>query len=520
MAAPSVTYNFIDATTIVHSEVNQNFTDLINGMSDGNDDFTISALTCGGAVALNANVDLGNATGDDIAITGRVTTDIDPKTAATNTLGDATQTWLSLYLDGGVTDGGAVYFNASSTAFLKSNAAGTTLSSGGFTTVALPAVTVSTTLGVTGLSSLAALTCTGAFTSLGIDDNANAIAMTIDSSENIGIGVVAPARRLGLHTASSDRCEMTFTNDTTGSTSGNGLEVGISSAEAAYMWNYENTLMGFGTNNLQRMTILADGSVGIGTTSPELLCHIYAGDASRVPNTNSQLVVENSGHTGINILSGASSNGALYFGDTGDAAGGSVQYEQTGNNMKLYTAATLAMTIDSSQQVGIGATPITNVRTVIDGAGSASSTTALMVRTSDPTTYFQCRDDEVTFTNDGTVSSLASDIRLKTNIRDIDDALETLCKLNPVHFDWKVPEAHRKLSQAGFIAQDVQKVKPHWVIKGNLDKREYIHIPEEEEETVLTTQFGDLNAYLIKAMQEQQAMIDELRKDIAILKAG
>ena len=89
-----------------------------------------------------------------------------------------------------------------------------------------------------------------------------------------------------------------------------------------------------------------------------------------------------------------------------------------------------------------------------------------------------------------------------------------------MHFDWKVPEAHRKLSQAGFIAQDVQKVKPHLVIKGNLDKREYIHIPEEEEETVLTTQFGDLNAYLIKAMQEQQAMIDELRKDIAILKAG
>ena len=217
MAAPSVTYNFIDATTIVHSEVNQNFTDLINGMSDGNDDFTISALTCGGAVALNANVDLGNATGDDIAITGRVTTDIDPKTAATNTLGDATQTWLSLYLDGGVTDGGAIYFNASSTAFiksnaagtdllidafttltvdanivpqtnvtntlgtaslnytalhldnsatdggavffnagttafLKSNAAGTTLSSGGFTTVALPAVTVSTTLAVTGIA--------------------------------------------------------------------------------------------------------------------------------------------------------------------------------------------------------------------------------------------------------------------------------------------------------------------------------------------------------------------------------
>ena len=39
------------------------------------------------------------------------------------------------------------------------------------------------------ISTSGAITTTGAFTSVGIDDNADATAMTIDSSENIGIGV-------------------------------------------------------------------------------------------------------------------------------------------------------------------------------------------------------------------------------------------------------------------------------------------------------------------------------------------
>ena len=42
------------------------------------------------------------------------------------------------------------------------------------------------------------LTSTGAFTSPGIDDNADAVAITIDSNENIGIGETSPTRRLSV----------------------------------------------------------------------------------------------------------------------------------------------------------------------------------------------------------------------------------------------------------------------------------------------------------------------------------
>ena len=42
------------------------------------------------------------------------------------------------------------------------------------------------------------LTSTGAFTSPGIDDNADAIAITIDSSENVGIGTTSPSTILDV----------------------------------------------------------------------------------------------------------------------------------------------------------------------------------------------------------------------------------------------------------------------------------------------------------------------------------
>lgn len=133
MAAPSVTYSFTNGTAADATEVNQNFTDIINGITDGTKDITVNLLQANGAATFNGNVTLGNATGDAITFTGRVSSDIDPTNAATNTLGDATQTWRALYLDNTATDGGAVYFDGGSTKFLKANAAGTDLQMGGFT---------------------------------------------------------------------------------------------------------------------------------------------------------------------------------------------------------------------------------------------------------------------------------------------------------------------------------------------------------------------------------------------------
>lgn len=137
MAALSITYTFTNETPADATQMNQNFSDIINALTDGTKDLTVNLFQATGAATFTNNVTLGNATGDDITFTGRVASDIDPKTAATNTLGDATQTWRALYLDNTTTDGGAIYFDGGSTEFIKANAAGTLLQLGGFSALDL-----------------------------------------------------------------------------------------------------------------------------------------------------------------------------------------------------------------------------------------------------------------------------------------------------------------------------------------------------------------------------------------------
>lgn len=90
MAGPSVTYSFSNSTTADATQVNQNFTDLINGMTDGTKDFSINALTCAGAATFNGNVTLGNATGDDITVTGSLASTVNIKTTYSYDIGSAT----------------------------------------------------------------------------------------------------------------------------------------------------------------------------------------------------------------------------------------------------------------------------------------------------------------------------------------------------------------------------------------------------------------------------------------------
>lgn len=103
MASISVTYTFVNATTASATEVNQNFTDIINGTSDGTKDFSIAALTCSGNATFNGNVTLGNASGDDVTVTGSLASSIPIKTQRTYDIGSADLGLRIIYLGGNST---------------------------------------------------------------------------------------------------------------------------------------------------------------------------------------------------------------------------------------------------------------------------------------------------------------------------------------------------------------------------------------------------------------------------------
>ena len=100
-----------------------------------------------------------------------------------------------------------------------------------------------------------------------------------------------------------------------------------------------------------------NANVGIGTTSPEGKLHVYSGDASIAPNGDGdEFVIENSGNAGMSILTGNTSNGAIFFGDAQDNNVGIIDYDHNINTMSFTTGASKAITINASQNVGIGTT--------------------------------------------------------------------------------------------------------------------------------------------------------------------
>lgn len=98
MPSPTVTYTFTNSTVADADEVNTNFTDLINSLSDGTKDLSIAALTAAGAATFNGNVTLGNASSDDITFTGSIASTIPIKTTNTYNIGSSTLGLAGIYL--------------------------------------------------------------------------------------------------------------------------------------------------------------------------------------------------------------------------------------------------------------------------------------------------------------------------------------------------------------------------------------------------------------------------------------
>ncbi len=98
MAGPSVSYTFSNSTTADAPQVNQNFTDLVNGATDGTKDYSINALTVAGAATFNGAVTLGNSSGDAITFTGSLSSSVPVSANATHDVGGSTTGLRYVYL--------------------------------------------------------------------------------------------------------------------------------------------------------------------------------------------------------------------------------------------------------------------------------------------------------------------------------------------------------------------------------------------------------------------------------------
>ena len=104
----------------------------------------------------------------------------------------------------------------------------------------------------------------------------------------------------------------------------------------------------------------------------------------------------------------------------------------------------------------------------------------------------------------GFTSAGASDKRLKENIKPLSLGINTLLQIQPVEFTWK----DSQISSKGFIAQDLYKIYPDAAFKPQTDD------VKNDPWTIDQTKLIPL---LVKSMQDQQKIIDELKERITQL---
>jgi len=252
--------------------------------------------------------------------------------------------------------------------------------------------------------------------------------------------------------------------------------------------------------NATAITIDSSENVGIGTSSPAALLHL-AGVASPT------------------IRFTSSSGPYSYFeSNTAGSVGIAADEGNTGasSNINFRVDGSERARIDSSGNLLVGKTTAsyTTAGVLITSTGIVNSAAA----SSDFWNTYNTTAGAYRFyvTSAGTVNatstsiSAISDQRLKENVRDLDTGLDSIMALQPRRFDWKEGKGQDKKDVAGFIAQEFETVFPECVStsKAGEDGIEYKNI---NHETLIPT--------LVKAIQEQQALITTLTERITALEA-
>jgi len=241
-----------------------------------------------------------------------------------------------------------------------------------------------------------------------------------------------------------------------------------------------------GDVNFDANTLFVDAAnnrVGIGTPSPNAKMQVNFSSyetALQFNNVNTQyalIVLQALGVT--KALIGYNSNNSQFGGESGtgtliQADGQYGLYMDT--NLNIYLGSSV---IAPTEKLDVNG----NAR--FRSIGSGASAGALH------------------YTSTGVLTTNTSDVRLKTNLQPLENTLQKLLDINTYTFNW-INEADRV--DLGMVAQEVEEIFPHLVFSNPVDGYKGIH-------------YDKFSSILTKAIQEQQAIIDQQKNEIEQLKS-
>jgi hypothetical protein len=291
----------------------------------------------------------------------------------------------------------------------------------------------------------------------------------------------------------------------------------------------------------ERLSILTNGNVGIGTTSPKYPFHLHnASGAADVRFALTDGSTTDAIDRGFAMIKGIDQNSFLW------------NYSNT--FMAFGTNATERIRIAANGNVGIGTTNTNGRLRVLDSgvftglsfpfefassntslsgwlfAITNNNTSGLLLGTRSGSAIIgTLGPSNLTFNPDGgsvTVGSLGtgtvfsnagvltntnpSDERLKENIDDLEYGLNEILQLRPVSYNW-INDTANQGKQFGFIAQEVQEVMPDLINEFTITK-------DEEEVVRLGLDKEAIFVAMVNAIKEQNEVLVQLKAEIDLLK--
>jgi hypothetical protein len=300
--------------------------------------------------------------------------------------------------------------------------------------------------------------------------NGGTAGLSISSAGQVGIGTTGPA---------------TSTLDVRTTDASAALTVGSTGGGAGALY------LGNANHGLKRNYNGSGNDVGLYTTSGT----VYLSASNGMPST-SQFALTTGGNVGIGLNNPAA---LLHVGGVALFGGGTLPTTTNATGIGW-----------NAVNVNVGESEFYNYR----GSGGGGFRFFSINGTAAPT-----NSNQIAFINTAGAYSALSDRRVKTNITPLGQGLCTVLALRPVSYDFHTSRRlqdgvvtflsdDKTVRALGFVAQDLYNVVPEAVEKPKDDRKEFY-----------TVSYTTLVPVLTQAIQEQQAQIEELKKQNALLQA-